>query len=314
VGRELPDAQPDGTFREVSASGCGPVGSGPCRAARLLGLGRASRAPAPRSSGSEATVTDRYGCAPAPPPRDSLPVRGPKASALAGGRRTRAPPGCRGAAARASRPSGASASRGRSSRARRGAGTRCTGLVPGGASRFAPGAAGRRPRRGRGRCAPVQVGGARSVYGSCPVADGRSGARKRPSRRSAPAECPGSVASDRFGGRSGGPGGGPLAGPPGSARRAHRTRPGCDPSLPRRFRFIRHPRGAPPREACRRRRATPLGGARLATSRRTASGPGADGPDGSPEPWGARVDLRVGAGRRGMDGHRLATRPAPRAP
>jgi hypothetical protein len=89
VGRELPDAQPDGTFREVSASGCGPVGSGPCRAARLLGLGRASRAPAPRSSGSEATVTDRYGCAPAPPPPGLAP--GPWSQGKRSRRRTSNP-------------------------------------------------------------------------------------------------------------------------------------------------------------------------------------------------------------------------------
>lgn len=91
----------------------------------------------------------------------------------------------------------------------------------------------------------------------------------------------------------------------GRTRRAHRTRPGRDSSLPRRFRPDRALTCAPPREARRRRRDAfgRCGGGQPSDAGLRA---GSGGPDGSPEPWGARDDLRVDAGGRGTDRHQLA--------
>lgn len=170
--------------------------------------------------------------------------------------------------------------------------------------------------------------------GSCPAAGGRPRAcRRRTNRRSARAGCSGAQTRSRSGGTTSNgdlpasrpvPFGGGTAAPRalrarelcthrrsapsgsvrGRTRRAHRIRPGGDSSLLRRFRPNRALTCAPLCEARRRRRdAFGRRGGEQPSDAGLRAGSGC--PDGSPEPWGARDDLRVDAGGRGTDRHQL---------
>lgn len=170
--------------------------------------------------------------------------------------------------------------------------------------------------------------------GSCPAAGDRPRACcRRTNRRSARAGCSGAQTRSRSGGTASRrdlpasrpvPFGGGTAAPRalrarelcrhrrsapsgsvrGRTRRAHRTRPGGDSSLPRRFRPNRALRCAPPCEG-RRRRRDAFG--RRGGEQPSDAGPraGSGGPDGSSEPWAPETTSGSTRAGEGTDRHQL---------